>query len=158
VGALVIGLGMFLGGTATLVGVMALAGLVLVMLVLGIAFWVIGRLLRDFVVPIQYIRRSRCLDAWRELRGVFSGKLLNLVIYLLFRILLAIGSGVVLFLAVVATCCIACCILALPYLGTVLQLPLLVLERAYSLHYLAQFGPDYDVFSPPAAVVPDSGL
>ena len=37
-----------------------------------------------------------------------------------------------------------------PYLGTVLLLPVLVFQRAYSLHFLAQFGPAYDVF-PPAA-------
>jgi len=52
------------------------------------------------------------------------------------------------------TCCIAGCLFALPYLGTVFLLPILVFERAYSLHYLAQFGPDYDVFAPPATGVP----
>jgi hypothetical protein len=34
----------------------------------------------------------------------------------------------------------------IPYLGTVLLLPILVFKRAYSLHYLAQYGPQYDVF------------
>jgi hypothetical protein len=37
--------------------------------------------------------------------------------------------------------------LAIPYLGTVLYLPVLIFHRAYSLYYLAQFGPEYDLFA-----------
>jgi hypothetical protein len=36
---------------------------VFVIIAVGIAFWIIGRLTRDFVVPLQFLRRSRCLDA-----------------------------------------------------------------------------------------------
>jgi len=32
-----------------------------------------------------------------------------------------------------------------------LLLPVLIFKRAYSLYYLAQFGPEYDVFPQPAA-------
>ena len=35
-----------------------------------------------------------------------------------------------------------------------LLLPVLVFNRAYALHYLAQFGPNYDVFTPPSAPAP----
>jgi hypothetical protein len=35
----------------------------------------------------------------------------------------------------------------IPYLGTVLMLPILVFERSYSLYYLAQYGPEWDVFA-----------
>jgi hypothetical protein len=38
-------------------------------------------------------------------------------------------------------------LLLIPYIGKVIVLPLLVFERAYSLHYLRQFGPQFDVFS-----------
>jgi hypothetical protein len=34
----------------------------------------------------------------------------------------------------------------IPFLGTVLLLPVHVFRRAYSLHYLAQYGEEYDVF------------
>jgi hypothetical protein len=47
---------------------------------------------------------------------------------------------------VVLTCCIAACLLAIPYLGTVAMLPVLVFFRAYPIHFLAQFGDTYDVF------------
>ncbi len=39
----------------------------------------------------------------------------------------------------------------LPFVGTVLLLPVLIFKRAYSLYYLAQYGPQYDVFPQPAA-------
>ena len=127
--------------------------LVFVMIAVGIVFWIIARLTKDFVVPLQFLRRIRCLDAWRELRGLLPGNIGNLVLYLLFRIVLAIAISIVVVGVVLMTCCLAGCLFALPYLGTVFLLPVLVFERAYSLHYLAQFGPDYDVFSPPAPCV-----
>jgi hypothetical protein len=134
-------------------GLLLAAVFVCVMTALGIVFWIIGRLTTDFVVPLQFLRRSRCLDAWRELRGLLPGNLGNLVLYFLFRIVLAIAITVIVVAVVLATCCLAGCLFALPYLGTVVLLPILVFERAYSLHYLAQFGPDYDVFAPPATDV-----
>jgi len=60
-------------------------------------------------------------------------------------------------IVVLMTCCIAGCFMAIPYLGTVLLLPVLIFYRAYSLHFLAQFGPEYDVF-PPDAASPTPGV
>lgn len=119
------------------------------LVIVSAGFWVISRVVQDFVVPIQFLRRSRCLDAWREARGLLAANLGNFALYLLFRILLAIVVTILIVILVVATCCIAGCLFALPYVGTVLLLPVLVFKRAYSLHYLAQFGPEYDVFLPP---------
>jgi hypothetical protein len=56
--------------------------------------------------------------------------------------------------AVLLTCCIAGCLMALPYLGTVLFLPVLIFQRSYALYYLAQYGPQYDVFPVPPASEP----
>jgi hypothetical protein len=44
------------------------------------------------------------------------------------------------------TCCILGCVLMIPFLGTVLLLPILVFKRSYSLYYLAQYGEQFDVF------------
>ena len=71
------------------------------------------------------------------------------MVYILFQIVLSIAIGMVVVGAVIVTCCIAACVMALPYLGTVLLLPVLVFERSYSLYYLAQFGPAYNVFPTP---------
>ena len=61
-------------------------------------------------------------------------------------IVLSWAIGMLVLMAILLTCCIACCLMALPFLGTVLLLPVLVFKRAYPLCYLAQYGPQYDVF------------
>ncbi len=139
---------MVLREAVSIEGLLVAAALVFVIIAFGTVFWIIGRLMKDFVVPLQYLRRARCLDAWRELLELSRSNIGNLVLYFLFRIVLAVAITVVVVAAVLVTCCVAGCLFALPYLGTVFLLPILVFDRAYSLHYLAQFGPDYDVFAP----------
>jgi hypothetical protein len=43
---------------------------------------------------------------------------------------------------------LTCCIVGLPYVGTVILLPLYVTYRIFSLEFLAQFDPEFDVFTP----------
>ena len=43
--------------------------------------------------------------------------------------------------------CATCCIAAIPYVGTVILLPIPVTLGAFSLLFLRQFGPDYDVWA-----------
>ena len=77
---------------------------------------------------------------------------LRLVLYLLFQIVIAMAIGTIIAIG----CCIGCCLccvsvlLFVPYIGTVILLPLLVFKRSYSLYYLRQFGPGFDVFGPTA--------
>jgi hypothetical protein len=62
--------------------------------------------------------------------------------------------GVMILALVLVTCCCAGCLLAIPYLGTVLLLPVLVFKRSYSLYYLAQYGREYDALSSPMPPMP----
>jgi hypothetical protein len=114
--------------------------------VVGLGFAVVGKLTRDLVVPIMFLRGGTTREAWSDLLGLFAGSSHLLILYLLFQIVLAFAIGVLVLGAVIATCCIAGCLLILPYLGTVLLLPVLVFQRAYALYYLAQLGPQYDLF------------
>lgn len=142
---------MVVAGAPSWGGIALAGGALLALIALGLLCAVIGKLTTDFVVPIMFRRGARCLVAWRELRGLLSDRLGHLILYLLFQIVMAIVIGCMVLLVVLVTCCLAGCLFALPYLGTVLLLPVLLFERAYSLHYLAQFGPEYDVFAAPAA-------
>jgi hypothetical protein len=96
----------------------------------------------------MYLRQTGWREAGSELLQLVGRHLGAFVLYVLFRIVLNVGIGILTIIVVLATCCIAGCILAIPYLGTVLLLPVLVFKRAYSLYFLAQFGPGYDVFRP----------
>lgn len=149
-------IGMVKVGEANVVGVVVSAGALLIVIALGIVFLLIRKLTMDFVVPIMFLRRKKCLESWRELRGLFTGNVGNFILYFLFKIVLAIVIGMMVLVVVIATCCIAGCFMAIPYLGTVLLLPVHVFNRAYSLYYLAQFGPEFDVFPPESAGTPGS--
>lgn len=120
----------------------------------GVFFFVIRKLTIDFVVPIMFLRGSKCLGAWSEFLGLFSLNVGRFIVYLLFQIVLGVLVCMLIFAAFIATCCVACCLMIIPYIGTVLLLPLLTFTRSYSLYYLAQYGPHYDVFPPIPTAVP----
>ncbi len=123
----------------------SLAAIVLVCvwvaLIVALAFaFVLGAMaVNDFLVPIMWLRRCRALEAWPELRALLYANLGIFVLYTLVKIVIAVVIG---FLACVAVCA-TCCIAAIPYLGTVLLLPLFVFHRSYSIDVLSQFSPDY---------------
>jgi hypothetical protein len=141
-------------GATPLASLLPLLAAGLALVVIGIGFGVVAKLTRDFVVPIMFLRGGTCREAWSELLGLFAGSFHLLIIYLLFQIVLALAIGIIVLVAVIASCCIAGCLLVLPYVGTVLLLPVLVFHRAYSVYYLAQLGPQVDLFrtaAPPPA-------
>ena len=152
--AVVMGVGMFARAGLWICGILGLIGVVLVMVAVGIVFFLIAKLTTDFVAPIMFLRGGRCLNAWRELFGLISANVGHFVLYLLFQIVLGIAISAIVLAAILVTCCCACCLMAIPYIGTVLLLPVLMFKRAYSAHYLAQFGREYDVFAVPAAPAP----
>jgi hypothetical protein len=126
-----------------------------VVFVIAIAVFLAHKFTMDFVVPIMSLRTTRCTGAWREFLGLLSANKGCFALYILFQFVVAIAIGAIILAAVCVTCCCAACILAIPYIWTVLMLPLLVFKRAYSLLYLRQFGPQFDVFSPETAELPD---
>ncbi|HXR04370.1 MAG TPA: hypothetical protein VN836_06640 [Verrucomicrobiae bacterium] len=131
-------------------GIVMAAGLALVFFVLAIVFAILRKFTVDFVVPIMFLRGGKCWAAWKEFYGLLSAHPGQFALYILFQIVLSMAIGVLVLLAILVTCCVAGCLMALPYLGTVLLLPVLIFKRAYPLYYLAQYGPEYDVFPPPA--------
>src|SRR6185312_3129470 len=102
----------------------------------------------DFVVPILFLRGGKCLDAWKEFWRLLCAHAGLFTLYVLFQIVLGMAIGIIVLFAILLTCCIAGCLMAIPYIGTVLLLPVLIFQRAYSLYFLQQFGTAYDVFPP----------
>jgi hypothetical protein len=102
----------------------------------------------DFVIPIMSLRRCSVTEGWKEFWGLLMSNKGPFTLYLLFLFVIGLAIGMIVLLAVLATCCCAACFLAIPYIGTVVMLPILVWRRAYSLFYLSQYGPEYDVFGP----------
>ena len=100
-------------------------------------------LISHFMVPIMYRRRCRAVVALRESTSLVTAHPAPVVLYFLFLIVLAIACGII----GCVTTCVTCCIAAIPYVGTVILLPIFVLLRSFLLCFLRQFGPDYDVWA-----------
>jgi len=109
----------------------------------------------DFVIPIMYLRNCNCTTAWHQFLQTLSSRKGAFALYILFQIVIAMVIAMILMALVLGTCCCAALFLAIPYIGTVLILPLLVFKRAYSLYYLRQFGPSFDVFATEVTMQPD---
>jgi hypothetical protein len=145
----VIGIIMFAGGGGeNPLGIMFMVLLAICLIIpTAIIFALIGKFTRDFVVPIMFLRQGTCMTAWREFWPLLTGNKGRFTIYILFQIVIALAVGTVIMACVCITCCCLGCILAIPFVGTVILLPILVFDRSYSLLYLRQYGTGYDVFS-----------
>ncbi len=127
-----------LAGLSVAAGVFGGLGVLLVGVVaLYIALWT-----EAFVIPIMYRFDLTVLDAWRALLPWLRARSGSFVLYGLFVLLLAVVFAV--FFSVF--CLMTCCVAALPYIGTVLLLPVWVTYRLLSVEFLAQFHPDFDLF------------
>ena len=112
-------------------------------LIQGVALVLIYAILEDFVVPVMYLRGERVTVAWRTARRELLEPAIGAIVrFYLMKIVLAIVIGVI---AMTATC-LTCCVTAIPYIGTVVLLPLFVFRRCYSLAFVEQYGPSWQIF------------
>ena len=125
------------GFVATLsIGIVLLIA-VIVLLALALS------LLFQLMVPVMYRQRCRALQAFREVVGLILSHPGPMILYLLFCIVLNLGAGVIACLSMPLTCCIT----LIPYVGTVVLLPIFVVLAAFPLLFLRQFGDQYDAWA-----------
>lgn len=115
-----------------------------ILLLLGLAAGFVLLLLDSFVVPIMYRFDLTATEAWRAFLPWFKARPGAFVLYAL--LLVAIAIPVMLAYSIV--CVLTCCLAALPYVGTVVLLPVWVGYRAFSVEFLAQMHTDFDLFRP----------
>jgi hypothetical protein len=147
------------------VPVIVIAGLVLIVPFIpgrgqaepGVLFWIgisvtglisvslifIWALATQLMVPIMYRQRCRARLAFAQTVDLASSHPGPILLYVLFFMLLAVATVMISCVVTCATCCIA----AIPYVGTVILLPIPVTFGAFLLLFLRQFGPDYDVWA-----------
>lgn len=138
-------------GLGTIVGAVtsALVGLILLVATLYTFFF-----LDAFVVPLMYRFELGVLDGWRR----FLSLLQVHGLWFLACGLFVFGLGFVALVAIITTglmtCCLGFVLLALPYIGTVVLLPLIVTYRAFTVAFLAQFEPELRLEPTPAPPSP----
>jgi hypothetical protein len=131
------------------VGLIVGLGLLTLAAVLVIGYTIL--FLQDFVAALMYKHRISAVAAWKMFLGLFRRHAFYFLAYgvVVFLLMLVFVAAVI--VAGLITCCIGWLLLVIPYIGTVVTLPFWYTLRAFSLEFLAQFGPDYDVFPKPAA-------
>jgi hypothetical protein len=118
-------------------------------------------LMSQLMVPVMYRQRCRALVAFREVVGLILARPGPIVLYLLFFFGLVLATVAISCLSLPFTCCLA----AIPYVGTVVLLPIYVVLAAFPLFFLRQFGAEYDVWAttnapppaPPSVALPPTG-
>jgi hypothetical protein len=146
---------LFFAPAATLSFSDALAGLsyaamvlgVLVMIVFGIFAAFVALFLEGFVIPIMYKFELKATEAWSYFLPWFKSRPLPFILYGLF----IVGLGICFAVFFSMVCVLTCCVVALPYVGTVIMLPIWVTYRLFSVEFLAQFDPGFDLFTAPLA-------
>jgi hypothetical protein len=111
----------------------------------------------DFVVPIMALQTQSVMAGWKTFVALLSVNKARILLYILFQIIILMVIGIIGHLICIVACCFCCCTLvlfSLPYISTVILLPLFIFRRAYSLLYLRQFGPQFDVFNPQSPEYP----
>lgn len=108
-----------------------------------INYLIVEMLLIDFIAPTMYLRDVRAGEAWAIwYREVFRGHFWLLTLFYLMKIVLGLAVVITSFVAM----CLTCCLAMLPYLGTVILLPVFVFTRCYTLYFLEQFGEPWRLF------------
>ncbi len=118
----------------------ALSGIVFgvsLLVATGLVGGLIGWVLNNFIVPALYLHGGSVGDGWAMVRGeLFADRAGTIFLYMLMRIGLSLVVGV----CAVCLTCATCCMTVIPYVGTVILLPLFVFLRCYNLSFLEQFG------------------
>jgi hypothetical protein len=111
----------------------------LICLLIAIPVYLVIRL----AVPVMYRQRCDVVSACKQVWALIVAQPGIFVLFVLFYIVLYIAAMLIGSIATCITCCIAC----IPYVGTVILLPVVMVLYAYPLCFIRQFGDPYDVWA-----------
>lgn len=109
----------------------------------------------QFVVPLMYRYDEGILPAWERFLPLLRRDPVAFVLVALFYLVLAALVAAVVAAAGALTCCALFLVLSIPYVGTVILLPVHVTARAFGPEFLGQFGPEYVIWPDDEAGEPD---
>ena len=134
--------------------VTTIASVSVLFLLLAIAMAYVQTFLVDFVIPIMWKYRVGVVEGWHRFGDLFRQQQGTFLLYGLMRALIVMGAGAAVMLFGLMTCCCGFMLLLIPYVNAVVLLPVTVFTRLYSVEFLRQFGPEFDVFTAPTAEPP----
>lgn len=126
-------------------GPSAILGIVLAIIlipttIIGIA--TVHMLLVDFIAPIMVLRNIKVMDAWRVfIREIMPGQTMPLTWFYAMRFVFSLLVGILTTLG----CCCTLGLALLPYISSVVFLPVHVFFRSYALTFLGEWGPNWQL-------------
>lgn len=99
----------------------------------------------EFVVPIMYRFDLGVLAAWGRFFGLLGQRPIAFIGYVVFYIAIRIATALLILIGGIATCCVGFVLIALPYVGAVILLPLEVWLRGLGPDFLRQLGPEWSI-------------
>lgn len=118
---------------------------VITIIALLVIFGYISLFLNDFVVPIMYKHKISATQAWSKFLTLTLRHPGSFIVYGLFVFVLGVGVAVIIVFAAIFTCCIGLLLIMIPFVGSVILLPVSYTFRAFSIGFLAQFGDYFNV-------------
>jgi len=128
----------------------------LIYFALAVVFGFLLFVFREFGIPLMFRQGLLARPAFWKSMNLIRQHTGSVVVFVLLRMAIFIGVAIL----SVIICCFTCCIGILPYIGTVILLPVLIYVKCFTLDCLAQFGPEYDVWTvdvPPVSPPPPPG-
>jgi len=104
----------------------------------------IKNLLNDFIVPIMYKKNIAVIQAINIFKNdILPENISAFALFYLMKIFLFFVFVVLFIIASLATCCIFCCLNAIPFVSALLWLPVILFKRYYSILFFEQFGDEW---------------
>ena len=115
------------------------------LLVWLVSIGAISMLLTDFVVPIMILHRLPVLQAWKHVsQHLLIEHAGSIALYFFVRLMLDMATAILAIIVTLLTCCVS----LVPYVGSVILLPLTIFRVTYPLAFLEQLGPEWQIFPP----------
>ncbi|MEE2819566.1 MAG: hypothetical protein VX615_03030 [Planctomycetota bacterium] len=115
------------------------------LLILAVIFALLAFYIRIFVIPTMYLRRIPFMQAASvAYTDCVCNHKLPAICLLCMLFVLGIATASIVY----AVTCLTCCLAALPYISSVVFLPVSVFFVCYAVFYLQQFGDDWRFFPP----------
>ena len=108
-------------------------------------------LITELGVPIMLIRELKVRSAIMEMRILFRENMVELVVYALLRLAIALLSALIAMGIAMVLMMALCCVALIPFIGsmviatllTLIFLPLHVFNRYWAMHFLAELSDEY---------------
>ena len=117
-----------------------------VFIILSVISAYISLFLKDFIVPVMFKHRFSTTQAWNFFLPTLRSNIFHFLLYGIFILFLWLVTVAAIVAFGFATCCIGFLLMIIPYIGTVLLLPVYYTFRALSVEFLEQFGDDFKLF------------